>query len=89
MEEAASKVGKEKVKMLYLETPANPSNVLIDISEVSTLAEELSKSQKFKVFTAVDNTLVGPVFLRPGVARFCWHHGWQFSLTNQWSQSCR
>lgn len=65
MKEAADKVGAEKVKILYLETPANPSNILIDIEGVSNLAKDLTKQHNHKVLTIVDNTFLGPLFQRP------------------------
>ncbi|USN46437.1 MAG: cystathionine gamma-synthase family protein [Pseudobdellovibrionaceae bacterium] len=64
MKQAAEKLGPGKVKMLYIETPANPSNALIDIAKVSELASQLGKGQD-KVLTVVDNTFLGPVFQRP------------------------
>lgn len=65
MREAAEKVGKEKVKMLYTESPANPSNIMIDMREIAQLAKELSAETNNRVITAVDNTFLGPVFQRP------------------------
>jgi len=53
------------VRMLFLETPANPSNAMVDIAAVSALARQLSKESGEKVITAVDNTFLGPVFQRP------------------------
>jgi methionine-gamma-lyase len=64
MREAAKTVQKSKIKMLYLETPANPSNIHIDIRKVAEVAKELSTKTN-KVITAVDNTFLGPVFQRP------------------------
>lgn len=65
MLKAAEKIGKEKVKMLYVETPANPSNILVDIKSVSDLAKKIEGETGNKVITAVDNTFLGPVFQRP------------------------
>jgi methionine-gamma-lyase len=64
MRQAAEHVGIEKVRLLLLETPANPSNVLTDIAAVSALARELSTHGR-QVLTVVDNTFLGPVFQRP------------------------
>lgn len=60
-----SDVGAEKVKMFFLETPANPSNELVDIEAVAGLAKELEAEHGHPVLTLVDNTLLGPVFQRP------------------------
>ena len=67
MEAAATEVGPERVRMLYVETPANPSNALVDIAAVSALARRLSegRSAERRVVTAIDNTFLGPVFQRP------------------------
>ena len=65
MLKAAKKIGVEKVRMLYLETPANPSNTMVDLVSIVDLAKELSKKQEEKVLVAVDNTFLGPVFQRP------------------------
>ena len=51
---------KDKVKMIFLETPANPSNVLVDIESVSKL-----KKYGKDIVVAVDNTFLGPVFQKP------------------------
>jgi methionine-gamma-lyase len=65
LEKKAHEVGAKNVKMLYIETPANPSNVLTDIRAVSGVAERLSKNFGHKVLTAVDNTFLGPLFQKP------------------------
>ncbi|MFT6184214.1 MAG: methionine-gamma-lyase [Flavobacteriales bacterium] len=53
-----------KVRMVFLETPANPTNTLIDIEMCSEIAKELSTEDK-KVLLAVDNTYMGPVWQHP------------------------
>jgi len=60
-----AEVGASKVKLLYVETPANPSNVLIDIRAVAGLAAEVSGASGRKCVTMVDNTFLGPVFQTP------------------------
>lgn len=62
MREAA---GEGPVAMLYVETPANPSNVLTDIAEVSAVAAELEARTGRRPVVVVDNTFLGPVFQRP------------------------
>ena len=64
MRAAAREVGSETVRLLYVETPANPSNALTDIAAVSVLARELSAGRDRPALTAVDNTFLGPVFQR-------------------------
>jgi methionine-gamma-lyase len=52
------------LSMVYLETPANPTNELVDIEAFSKVAKEYSTENK-KIITAVDNTFLGPVFQNP------------------------
>lgn len=54
----------DKLKLIYIETPANPTNTLIDIQECKKLADECSNGEK-KVYVAVDNTYLGPLFQHP------------------------
>ncbi|MBT7767372.1 MAG: aminotransferase class I/II-fold pyridoxal phosphate-dependent enzyme, partial [Bdellovibrionales bacterium] len=61
-------IDQKSLKAFYIETPANPSNALVDIEEISNLAKELSEqrsSEDAKIITIVDNTFLGPVFQRP------------------------
>lgn len=67
MQAKAQEIGPEKVKMIYLETPANPSNMMVDIEKTSLLAKKLSKNREDRVLVAVDNTFLGPVFQRPAL----------------------
>jgi methionine-gamma-lyase len=53
-----------KPAMIYIETPGNPTNQLIDIEYYSELAKELSSEER-KVLVAVDNTYMGPVWSHP------------------------
>ena len=62
--ELEQEAGRPVVKMLYIESPANPNNQMTDIAAVSALAEELSTADR-EVVVAVDNTFLGPVFQRP------------------------
>ncbi len=60
-----AEVGASKIKLLYIETPANPSNVLIDIRAVADVAAEVTRATGRKCLTMVDNTFLGPVFQTP------------------------
>lgn len=67
------KSGKaDKLAMIYLETPANPTNALIDIEMCSQIANEFSSDKK--VYVAVDNTYMGPLWSQP------LKHGADFSI---------
>ena len=54
----------DKLMMIYIETPANPTNDLIDIRESKDIAEHFSKGEQ-KVILAVDNTYMGPIWQHP------------------------
>ena len=53
-----------KPSMVYVETPGNPTNSIIDIEMVSRVAKYFSTVDK-KCVLAVDNTFLGPVFQHP------------------------
>jgi methionine-gamma-lyase len=50
---------RENTKLLYLETPANPTLKLTDLQEVAELAKQ------HDIMTMVDNTFMSPYFQRP------------------------
>jgi len=54
----------EKLKMIFMETPANPTNDLIDIGQCVSIAEKYSTPSR-RVLVAVDNTYLGPVWQHP------------------------
>ncbi len=63
----------DKLAMIYIETPANPTNTLIDIEACKKIADKYSTSEKH-VYVAVDNTYMGPLWQHP------LKHGADFSL---------
>ncbi len=66
--------GKEKnLAMIFIETPANPTNALIDIAACKKVADHFSNDSK-QVLLAVDNTYMGPLWQHPLL------HGADFSL---------
>jgi methionine-gamma-lyase len=52
------------VRMIYTETPANPTNTLVDIRACADLAAELA-SDGVRPLVAVDNTFLGPLWQQP------------------------
>ncbi len=57
--------GKAKrLAMIYLETPANPTNDLFDIEMCRRIADQFSSEGK-RVLVAVDNTFMGPLWQHP------------------------
>lgn len=55
---------KDKISLLFVETPANPNNVLIDMAMCVRIANRLSTSDK-KVIVVADNTYMGPIWQHP------------------------
>jgi methionine-gamma-lyase len=53
-----------KLAMVYIETPANPTNDIIDIAASKDIARKFSTPDK-NVLLAVDNTYMGPVWQHP------------------------
>ncbi|MCG7360802.1 cystathionine gamma-synthase family protein [Roseomonas sp. ACRSG] len=53
------------VRMVYLETPANPTNALIDLALVRATVEEWSRNSGQRPIIVCDNTMLGPVFQQP------------------------
>lgn len=58
-------MGKGRVSMILIETPANPTNGLVDIAMIRRVADAIGKAQGHIPIIACDNTLLGPVFQRP------------------------
>src|SRR6056297_1746459 len=55
---------QDNLAMIYVETPANPTNDLIDLEACSKIANEYSTDDK-EVLMAVDNTYLGPIWQNP------------------------
>ncbi len=56
---------KGRVGLIMLETPANPTNGLVDLEAVARVADSLGRSQGHRPPIAVDNTMLGPVDQKP------------------------
>ncbi|MGB3005954.1 MAG: aminotransferase class I/II-fold pyridoxal phosphate-dependent enzyme, partial [Chitinophagaceae bacterium] len=54
----------KKLKMIFIETPANPTNDLIDIEMCREIAKKYSTDER-QVLLAVDNTYMGPLWQHP------------------------
>jgi methionine-gamma-lyase len=63
LEKARERGGK--VGLLVTETPANPTNGLVDLALWREASEWLGVEQGFRPPVAVDNTFLGPVFQKP------------------------
>jgi methionine-gamma-lyase len=56
---------KGRVPLVYVETPANPTNSLVDIALVARICDDLGTKQGRRPLLLCDNTLLGPVFQKP------------------------
>lgn len=62
---AQAAAAKGRVAMILVETPANPTNGLVDLAACKAIADELGKSQGHRPPVVVDNTMLGPIFQKP------------------------
>ena len=61
--EAAMKLGA--LAAIFVETPANPTNSVVDLDLMTAVAEEVRARQGLKPVIIVDNTLLGPLYQSP------------------------
>ena len=63
---AAERAAAEgRIAMIFIETPSNPMNSLVDIALVRRIAEDIARRQGSRPLVCCDNTLLGPVFQSP------------------------
>src|SRR4051795_457709 len=62
---AADAMRKGRVAMIFIETPANPTNGLVDIAMIRRVAEGIGQNQGHTPIGVCDHTLLGPVFQLP------------------------
>ena len=55
---------RQRLRMIYVETPANPTNGLVDIAMCTEVAKAASTDER-RVLVAVDNTFLGPLWQHP------------------------
>jgi len=56
---------KGRVGLILVETPANPTNGLVDLAACAAIADDIAKAQGHRPPVVVDNTLLGPMFQTP------------------------
>ncbi len=54
----------DKLTMIHIETPANPTNALIDIEMCARIKKHFTTAEKEVIFS-VDNTYMGPIWQHP------------------------
>jgi len=62
---AANAMALGPVRVIFLETPANPTNTLIDFAAIRTVTDEITRIQGQRPIIVCDNTMLGPVFQQP------------------------
>lgn len=62
---AEAAMHKGRVSVILIETPANPTNSLVDVVMIRRVADAIGERQGHVPIVACDNTLLGPVFQRP------------------------
>lgn len=66
VEALIEKSGKaDKLAMIYAETPANPTNAIVDVAMCRKVADKYIAKNKKEVIVAVDNTYMGPLWCQP------------------------
>lgn len=53
------------VAAIYVETPANPTNAVVDLALMAEVADEIGAEQGARPPIIVDNTLLGPLYQAP------------------------
>ncbi len=62
---ADAAMAQGRVSVILIETPANPTNGLVDVAMVRRIAAAIAEKQGHLPIIACDNTLLGPIFQRP------------------------
>ncbi|MEG3152658.1 cystathionine gamma-synthase family protein [Sphingomonas sp. ZT3P38] len=60
-----AKAATGRVALIYLESPANPTNALVDIQAVAASRDAIFANAAEKPPIAIDNTFLGPLWLQP------------------------
>ena len=56
---------ENKLKMIYVETPANPTNTLIDLKMVEKIKKTIQDKTGLEIISVCDNTYLGPIWQSP------------------------
>ncbi len=54
-----------RVGLIMTETPANPTNSLVDLALMAATADEVGRRQGHRPLVVTDNTMLGPVYQKP------------------------
>ena len=59
------RVAGKRVSTVLIETPANPTNALVDIEGIADLTRSMASSENARPVIMVDNTFLGPLWQHP------------------------
>jgi methionine-gamma-lyase len=62
---AARAMDQGRVSMIMTETPANPTNALVDLALMAAVADDIGRKQGHRPIVVTDNTLLGPLYQNP------------------------
>ena len=65
MAAADAAMAEGPVSLVFAETPANPTNSLVDLGLFAEAVERIEAAQGKRPILAVDNTLLGPLYQKP------------------------
>jgi methionine-gamma-lyase len=54
-----------RIGLIMTETPANPTNALVDLKLMAETADTIGRRQGYRPLVATDNTMLGPVYQKP------------------------
>ncbi len=64
-EAATAALALGRVAMIMTETPANPTNALVDLALMAEVADDIGRRQGHRPPVVTDNTLLGPLYQNP------------------------
>ena len=53
------------VRLVYVETPGNPTNALVDLHALKEQLDAFEEKQGYRPLSVCDNTMLGPIFQQP------------------------
>jgi len=65
IEAVMTKAASGRVALIYLESPANPTNALVDVEAVAAVRDKVFANAAEKPPIAIDNTFLGPLWHQP------------------------
>jgi methionine-gamma-lyase len=62
---AAEALAPGRIGLIMTETPANPTNALVDLQLMAATADEIARRQGHRPVVVTDNTMLGPLYQKP------------------------